>query len=59
MPIPRLLLMGRTPYDREHMAQAREKRVCASFFYSIPTSDGPVTLIFERNLPHFGYNDVA
>ena len=27
MPIPRLLLMGRTYYDREHMAQSRGKRV--------------------------------
>ena len=27
MPIPRLLLMARTFYDREHMAQSRGKRV--------------------------------
>ena len=27
MPIPRLLLMGRTSYEREHMAQSRGKRV--------------------------------
>ena len=27
MPIPRLLLMGRTFYEREHMAQSRGKRV--------------------------------
>jgi hypothetical protein len=27
MPIPRLLLMGRTVYEREHMAQSRRNRV--------------------------------